>query len=88
MPGFDRTGPRGQGPRTGWGRGYCGNAYGQTAGYRPDTDMPAAGYGGAGSGPGQGFGRGRGFGAGRGFGRRAGGRGRGRGRGGGFGRGW
>lgn len=24
MPGFDRTGPRGQGPRTGGGRGYCG----------------------------------------------------------------
>lgn len=24
MPGFDRTGPRGAGPRTGWGRGPCG----------------------------------------------------------------
>ena len=24
MPGFDRTGPRGVGPRTGWGRGPCG----------------------------------------------------------------
>lgn len=23
MPGFDRTGPLGGGPRTGWGRGYC-----------------------------------------------------------------
>jgi hypothetical protein len=23
MPMYDRTGPRGQGPRTGWGRGYC-----------------------------------------------------------------
>jgi hypothetical protein len=23
MPGFDGTGPRGQGPMTGWGRGYC-----------------------------------------------------------------
>jgi hypothetical protein len=24
MPGFDRTGPRGEGPMTGWGLGYCG----------------------------------------------------------------
>jgi Family of unknown function (DUF5320) len=24
MPGFDRTGPIGMGPRTGGGRGYCG----------------------------------------------------------------
>jgi len=24
MPGFDRTGPLGAGPRTGWGRGLCG----------------------------------------------------------------
>ena len=24
MPGFDATGPRGQGPGTGWGRGPCG----------------------------------------------------------------
>ena len=23
MPGFDGTGPHGQGPMTGWGRGYC-----------------------------------------------------------------
>ncbi len=23
MPGFDRTGPWGRGPMTGWGRGYC-----------------------------------------------------------------
>ena len=23
MPGFDRTGPGGRGPMTGWGRGYC-----------------------------------------------------------------
>lgn len=23
MPGFDRTGPWGEGPRTGWGRGRC-----------------------------------------------------------------
>ena len=24
MPGFDRTGPQGQGPMTGWKRGLCG----------------------------------------------------------------
>ena len=23
MPGYDGTGPRGRGPMTGWGRGYC-----------------------------------------------------------------
>jgi hypothetical protein len=23
MPGFDGTGPRGMGPMTGWGRGFC-----------------------------------------------------------------
>jgi len=28
MPGFDGTGPRGQGPGTGWGRGYCGGGFG------------------------------------------------------------
>ena len=30
MPGFDGTGPRGMGPMTGGGRGYC-----NPAGYRP-----------------------------------------------------
>jgi hypothetical protein len=25
MPGYDRTGPRGEGARTGWGFGYCGS---------------------------------------------------------------
>ncbi|MBI4963090.1 MAG: DUF5320 domain-containing protein [Desulfomonile tiedjei] len=28
MPGFDRTGPAGGGPRTGWGRGQCGQRTG------------------------------------------------------------
>jgi len=28
MPGFDRRGPGGAGPRTGWGRGQCGQATG------------------------------------------------------------
>ncbi|GBC61046.1 hypothetical protein DENIS_2006 [Desulfonema ishimotonii] len=55
MPGFDKTGPRGMGPMTGGGRGYCPSG---SAGGRG----PAAG----GYGRGAGFGRG----AGRGFGGR------------------
>jgi len=52
MPGGDRTGPRGLGPRTGRAAGYC-------AGY------PVPGY--ANPGYGRGFGRGWGRGFGRGF---------------------
>lgn len=65
MPGFDGTGPLGQGPMTGGGRGMCvvpdGNLR-RTAGMR---------YFGRGFGYGRGFGRalGRGCGFGRGFGR-------------------
>jgi hypothetical protein len=33
MPGFDRTGPRGLGPRTGRGMGPCGDGYGYGGGY-------------------------------------------------------
>ncbi|MDQ7781912.1 MAG: DUF5320 domain-containing protein [Desulfomonilaceae bacterium] len=29
MPGFDRTGPYGAGPRTGWGMGRCGGYAGE-----------------------------------------------------------
>ena len=47
MPGGDRTGPVGFGPRTGRGMGYC-------SGY------PAPGYANAGFGFGRGFGGGRG----------------------------
>ena len=47
MPGFDRTGPSGQGPRTGRGLGPCGG--GQAFGR------------GRGAGRGMGFGRGYGF---------------------------
>ena len=56
MPGFDGTGPMGQGPMTGGARGYCNPGY--------------AGYGSA-YGRGYGAGRGRGFrrGYGAGFGR-------------------
>jgi len=57
MPSFDRTGPRGAGPMTGWARGLCGRLRGG----------PAA----AASGPGRAWhrgGGGRGWGGGRGFG--------------------
>lgn len=60
MPGGDRTGPRGFGPMTGRGAGYC-------AGYSvPGYANPIPGRGGFGFG--RGFGRGRGW-FGRGFGR-------------------
>jgi hypothetical protein len=52
MPGFDRTGPLGQGSMTGGGFGYCGTGWRQ--GYGP---WSRAFYGGFGAGPG--FGRGR-----------------------------
>lgn len=73
MPGGDRRGPMGQGPRTGRGQGYC-------SGY-DEPGFTAGGYG-MGMGRGRGFGRGmgrgggfgpgfgRGFGRGMGFGRR------------------
>jgi len=48
MPGGDRTGPAGMGPRTGRGAGYC-------SGY------PVPGYANPVAGRGVGFGRGRGF---------------------------
>ena len=63
MPGFDATGPRGQGPGTGWGRGPCGAGLrrgggrgwgmGPGAWGRPRWGWGAWGYGGF---------RGRGFG--------------------------
>lgn len=80
MPGMDRTGPNGQGPRTGRGMGSCGGGRGR-----------GAGFGGTGRGQGYGFGpaRGQGFGRGRGFGPGSGGAfGLGYGRGMGCGRGF
>lgn len=68
MPAYDRTGPMGQGPRTGWGMGYCPPG-------PPVYARPPQYYEGLGRGRG-GLGRGRGYG--RGYGR---GRGRGRGQG-------
>ncbi|MEF8799220.1 MAG: DUF5320 domain-containing protein [Candidatus Bipolaricaulota bacterium] len=57
MPAGDRTGPRGEGPRTGRGLGFC-------SGYRTPGYTKGVPRGGGG------FGRGRGFGFGRGFSRR------------------
>jgi len=42
MPGFDRTGPRGEGPMTGRGMGYCGAGRGYN---RPGFRRFGAGYG-------------------------------------------
>jgi hypothetical protein len=59
MPGFDGSGPLGEGPMTGGGFGYCGS------GRRPRYALrgrPVYGRFGAGRGPG--FGRGRWFGRG------------------------
>lgn len=58
MPARDRTGPRGRGPRTGWGMGYCGGA---------NDSLAGRGFGrgrGLGRGWRYGTGRGRGFGGG------------------------
>ena len=70
MPGFDRTGPRGMGPMTGWGMGYCAQPIPPFTNLNPqiNPNMPPA--------PPMPFypcGRGRGLppcGGGRGFGRR------------------
>jgi hypothetical protein len=62
MPGGDRTGPAGYGPRTGRGLGYC-------AGYSRPGYTRGGGWG-RGGGFGRGFGRGYGRGFGRGWGYR------------------
>ena len=51
MPGFDGTGPRGMGPMTGWGRGFCAVPL-NDAGNRPYRGRGFYGRGG-----GRGFGR-------------------------------
>ncbi len=69
MPGFDGTGPRGQGPGTGWGMGPCGagrrRGFGRGAwGFRPRWGgwgrprwgWRAYGYGPLGPGGGPGYG--------------------------------
>jgi len=66
MPGGDRTGPTGAGPRTGRAAGFCAG-YGMPGYMNPGV----GGYGayGGGRGYGRGMGMGRGFGGGRGGGR-------------------
>ncbi|MDI9369818.1 MAG: DUF5320 domain-containing protein [Synergistaceae bacterium] len=59
MPGRDRTGPLGQGPMTGWGRGFCGRGAYAGAGF-----FGGRGWRGRGCGWGWGYGRGRGWGTG------------------------
>jgi hypothetical protein len=62
MPGFDGTGPRGMGPRTGGGFGFCGAGVGPSpAGYAPGV-VYGVGRGGIpwGGGRGRAFGGGRG----------------------------
>jgi len=62
MPGFDGTGPRGQGPRTGGGFGFCGPGSGPApAGYASGV-VYGVGRGGIpwGGGRGRAFGGGRG----------------------------
>jgi len=61
MPGFDGTGPLGQGPRTGGGRGYCPPVAGAYYGGAPVV------YGVGRGGRPRGGGRGRTFGGGRGW---------------------
>lgn len=62
MPGFDGTGPRGMGPMTGGGRGFC-NPYGPI--YGMGFGWPV--WGGRGGWYGRGMGMGRGIGFGRGM---------------------
>ncbi|HEY41069.1 MAG TPA: DUF5320 domain-containing protein [Dehalococcoidia bacterium] len=63
MPFGDRTGPRGTGPMTGRGAGYCGG-FGRPGYTNPTPGSGWFGFGwrGWGSGRGRGFGRGRVFG--------------------------
>ena len=65
MPGGDRTGPVGYGPRTGGGRGYCATGAGPVS----ESESGVV-YGRGRGGIPRGGGRGFGFGGGRGFGRR------------------
>ena len=62
MPGFDRTGPLGQGPMTGGGFGYCNPAYRQILSGQPVFGVGRGGIPwGGGRGRAFGGGRGRGY---------------------------
>ena len=68
MPGGDRTGPMGEGPRTGRAAGFCAR-FGVPGYMNPNYNAGRSGFGmGRGAGYGRGFGFGRGAGFGRGFG--------------------
>lgn len=63
MPGFNGTGPRGEGPMTGGGRGYCNPGYaGYGRGYGRGYGMARGFRGGFGPGSRGGRGYGRGYG--------------------------
>ena len=69
MPGLDRTGPNGEGPRTGRGLGKCNPANRKDSDTRENDQQDFGGRGfrgGPGWSGGGGRGRGRGFGRGRG----------------------
>ena len=67
MPGFDRTGPLGEGPRTGRGLGKCGKAKAiPGSDVAPGRAVRLGDRPTAGRGPGRGSGRGRRGGQGRG----------------------
>ena len=48
MPGFNGTGPRGQGPGSGWGRGPCGAGLrrggGRSRGFGPGAGFAGGGF--------------------------------------------
>jgi len=72
MPGFDRTGPLGQGPMTGWGFGLCNPVNRRTLPRQPIYGSEGIGFPwirGSGIAFGNGRGRGRAFGGRRGRGR-------------------
>lgn len=67
MPRFDKTGPNGQGPMTGWQQGRCTSNQPATTTDQADNVAPAPVFGaGRGMGAGRGAGMGRGMGQGRG----------------------
>ncbi len=66
MPGMNRTGPEGLGPKTGRGMGFCGGGCGVAPGYDRGSGRGLGRGMRNGYGPAQGAGFGRGFGPGRG----------------------
>jgi hypothetical protein len=67
MPGGDRTGPRGEGPRTGWGMGFCWPGSKEKEARSAEAPLQRVWRWGRGFGRGFGLGRGLGGGRGRGW---------------------